>query len=251
VRSTNNFSGRLRPVVLTLAIALFAGLAAPIHAAQVGEILACYACSSTGNAAVDAALANNPDVASDAILFAFVNTSGSPITGGVFSEAGLPADSFVVPTIGAGSTFILIPGVTSDGGSHPSGGLFSLSGVMDTSDGAGGLNDDTEFTFTGVNNGLTVSSLTAGTFTPDVGSFTPGDTGLIKPFVGNPTAGMTSFIGMGPNGDGPCTNCYFGEVATLDTPNPMTGVPEPATMGLLGIGACVLAYRYRRLVRTR
>ena len=37
---------------------------------------------NTGDTAVDAALAANPDVAYDGILFAFKNTSGFAITGG-------------------------------------------------------------------------------------------------------------------------------------------------------------------------
>src|ERR1700676_5353422 len=115
-----------------------AGIVAPVHAAQIGQIFACYACQNTGDPAIDAALANNPSVSSDGILFAFKNTSSFAITGGVFSLSGTsPADSFTLPTIAAGGEFIFIPGVTSDGSVHPSGGLFGATGIMDTSDGSG------------------------------------------------------------------------------------------------------------------
>lgn len=225
--------------------ALLGAAAAPAHAAQVGQILVCYACQNTGNATIDAALTANPGVASDGLLFAFVNTSASNITGAHFSENGTPADSFALPTITAGSTYILIPGVTDDGGTHLAGGLFKTTGVMDTSDGAGGVNDSTAFTFTGLDNALAVTSTTAGTSTTVPGTFTAGDPGLIQPFRGNPTGGSTSFLGLGPSGDGGCSNCYYGLVATLDTPN-LTGVPEPGTPALLITGLGVIGWMARR-----
>ena len=224
-----------------LALVTLVGQGGPMHAAQIGQILVCYACQNTGNAAIDAALAANSGVASDGILFAFTNTSAFAITGGTFSENASPADTFALPTIAAGATFILIPGVTSDGHTHPSAGLFATTGVMDTSDGAGGVTDSTEFTFTGVSNGLAVSSITAGTSTPIPGSFTAGDPGLFKPFRDNPTAGTTSFLGLGPSGDGGCSNCYFGAVATLQTPT-VSPVPEPGTMMLLSAVWVPLAF---------
>jgi hypothetical protein len=217
---------RFMSTTFSLALVLGAGVnSAPANATQIGEILACYACQNTGNSAIDSALAtgSGPAVASDGLLFAFVNTSGSAITGGVFSETGSPNDSFALPTLAANSTFILIPGVTLDGGSHPRGGLFGLTGVMDTSDGDGGLTDSTIFSFTGVQDALTVTS----------GTFTPGDSNLIKPWI-SPSGGRTSFIGQGPNGDPGCTNCYFGQIATLDVAAVVPGVPEPGTLALLG-----------------
>jgi len=232
-------------LITLLALGLCVFLPAPARANQVGEILVCYACSNTGNAAIDEALTNNPGVASDAILFAFVNTSAFPITGGVFSVSGAsPNDSYALPTIAAGATFILIPGVTSDGAVHLSGGLFEVTGVKDTSDGIGGLTDSSVFQFTGTSNALAVDSLTAGSSTAISGTFTPADPGLILPYVGNPTAGMTSFIGLGPSGDGPCTNCYFGVVATLDTPSATT--PEPKSLTLLLTALGLMAWIVRR-----
>jgi hypothetical protein len=235
----------MKHLIALLALGLCVLLSEPAQADQVGTISVCYACQNTGDAAIDAALAANPGVASDAILFDFTNTSSFAITGGVFSVSGaFPNDSYVLPTIGPNSEFILIPGVTSDGASHPFGGLFATGSVQDTSDGAGGLTDSSIFEFTGTSNALAVDSLTAGSSTAISGTFTPGDPGLFLPYRGNPLAGSTSFIGHGPNGDGPCSNCYFGVVATLNTPS-VSVTPEPASLLLLGTGLACLAVRRR------
>ncbi len=235
---------RAMPALLPLAMLMVAGATA--RAGQVGEILACYACQNTGNSAINAALALNPAVASDGLLFAFVNTSSFDITGGKFSVTNAtPNDSFTLPTIVAGATFILIPGVTSDGGTHAAGGLFGAKGVMDTSDGVGGLSDSSIFSFAGLSNGQGVTSTTAGTSTGTPGTFTPGDPGLFKPWIVPASGGSTSFIGLGPNGDGGCSNCYFGEVATLNTPS-ATVTPEPAGFGLGLAGLTTIIWMVRR-----
>jgi hypothetical protein len=242
-------SMQLRKSVWNAALGFVATLALitiPAQAGQVGTIFVCYTCSDTGNPIVDAALANNPGVAADGIMFIFNNTSSFAITGGIFSVTGAsPADSFTLPSIAANSTFILVPGVTSDGGSHPAGGLFALTGVMDTSDGADGVTDASVFKFTGLNNGLAVTSTTAGTSTGTPGTFTAGDPGLFMPYRDNPSNGSTSFLGLGPNGDGPCFNCYYGEVATLNTPT-TTGTPEPQTLSLMLGGMVSLLWLGRR-----
>jgi hypothetical protein len=223
---------RLKTMGFTALLAL--GALVPAQAAQIGQIFVCYACQNTGDTAIDAALTANPSVSFDGILFAFKNTSSAAITGGVFSLSGTsPADSFALPSIAAGSEFILMPGITSDGGSHPSGGFFALTGAMDTSEGAGGVNDNSIFRFTGLSSGATATSITAGTNTPD-GTFTPGDPGLITPFRDSPNGpSRISFVGDGPSGDAGCSNCYFGLVATLAA-TPVTGVPEPSTLLLFG-----------------
>jgi len=215
----------VRVTLTSVSLAGLAGwlalVATPANAYQIGSIAVCYACQNTGDPIVDAALAAHPNVASDGILFAFKNTSAYPITGGVLSVSGTsPSDSFTLPTIAANSEFILIPGITSDGHTHPTNGIFALTGFMDTSDGAGNVDDTSIFKFTGTSNGAAVTSPTAGSLTTNPGTFVPGDPGLIKPFI-SPAGGSTSFVGDGPQGDAGCTNCYFSTVATLNNPDPV------------------------------
>ena len=247
------------PSIWLLALAALLTLAAsPVQAAQIGTITVCYACDGdgtfkTGDSAVDTVLANNPNTAYDGILFVFKNSSAFPITGGVISVGGdaSPADSFALPAIPAGGEFILLPGITSDGAPHPDGGLFAATAnTADTSEGDGGVDDSTIFKFTGTSNGQTVTSTTAGTSTAVPGTFTPGDPGLIKPWLDAGSTGKTSFIGLGPDGDGGCTDCYYGVVATLNAgagatgsslqfttttlPAGTVGVPYSATIGAAG-----------------
>ena len=225
---------KLRGVGFCLTILVACCITAQLQAAPIGQILVCYACSNTGDAAVDAALAANPGVASDGILFAIKNTSGFAITDAVLKLSGTsPGDSFSLPAIPANSEFILIPGVTTDGKSHPAGGFFANTGVMDTSDGAGNVSDSSIFMFSGLwMTAMMVVSDTAGTKAAD-GTFTPGDPGLFRPYRDNASAGRTSFVGDGPNGDGGCNNCYFGVVAFID-PVIVSAVPEPSTLLLFG-----------------
>jgi hypothetical protein len=231
-------------VKATFAVVLVATAVVPMHATQIGTIWACYACQNTGNPIIDAALAANSGVAGDGILFAFMNTGSSAITGGVFSVSS-NADSFSLPAIPAGGTFILMPGITTDGGTHPTNGLFfNTGGAQDTSDGAGGVSDASKFSFTGLYSALSVTSTTFGTSTGTPGTFTPGDPGLIHGYISPANGGQTSFIGDGPSGDGGCTNCWYGEVATLNV-TPTTGTPEPASGALLwsGLGAVIWTAR--------
>ena len=204
----------MRLLKLLLAVALTgAALASPAYAVSVIDIYACYACQNTGNAAIDAALTANPSVAADGLLFAFANLSASPVTNAVFSVNNAnPNDSFDIGTIGAGATVIVMPGLSDDSGVHPAGGLFSHTGsTMDTSDGDGGVSDASMFSFAGLVGSTAVVS----------GNIVPGEPSLIMPWRSPAGAGMTSFIGLGPNGDAGCTNCYFAKIGSV------AAVPEP------------------------
>ena len=224
-----------------IGLALTAGAGAGVSAtsasaATVGGIYACYACQNSGDPSIDAVLAAHPDVAYDGLLFEFKNTSNVAIAGGTFSlSAGSYTDSYAVGTIAANSDVIILPGLSNDGGVHPAGSLFAAVGyTMDTSDGQGAVNDSSAFAFTGLQGLLAVTS----------GSFTPSQSYL--PYRDNP-AYSTSFVGQGPNGDGGCNNCYFGQVATLSVPNPVSGTPEPGSWALMigGFGLVGTAVRRR------
>lgn len=221
-------------LLLAAAACAAAALCAPAHAVSVLDIYACYACNTTGNAAIDAALAANPSVASDGLLFAFVNTGASDITNATFSVANAsPNDAFAIGTIPVGATVIVMPGLSVDGGTHAPGGLFSNTfSTMDTSDGDGGVSDASIFTFTGTSAGQAVTS----------GSIVPGDPSLIMTWRDPGATGQTSFIGLGPDGDGGCTNCYFGKIGS----GSIAAVPEPSNLSLYLAGLGLLGAAMRR-----
>ena len=222
-------------LTLGLAVAIGAGLAATTAGATpVGAIYACYACQNSGDPSIDSVLAAHPDVASDGLLFEFKNTSGAAITGGTFSvSTGAYSDTFSVGIIAAYSDVIFLPGLSNDGGAHPAGSLFATVGyTMDTSDGQGAVTDSSVFAFTGAQSALAVTS----------GSFTPSQSYL--PFRDNPNY-LTSFVGQGPNGDGGCSNCYFGKIATLSVPS-VSGTPEPGAWALMIVGFGLVGGASRR-----
>ncbi len=212
----------------------------PAQAGDVGAIFACYACQATGDTAIDASLSANPNVAYDGLLFAFQNTSGAAITDATFNvSTGAYTDTFSLPTIAANAEIIFLPGLSSDGGTHPTNSLFYDAGrTADTSDGDGGVSDTSTFWFAGLSNGLAVKS----------GPITAGDPSLIKPYRDNPAAGSTSFLGNGPNGDTGCNNCYYAQIANLSVPDVVSGAPEPDVWGLafLAVGLTGLTLRRSR-----
>lgn len=226
-----------------LATAALAGLAyvPSANAVAVLDIFACYACQNSGNAAIDAALAANPTVSSDGLLLAFINTGSSAITGAMFSVTNAAVnDAFSIGTIGVGATVILLPGLSNDGGAHLPGGLFEHTGAtMDTSDGEGGASDASIFSFAGLTNSSPVTS----------GNIIPGEASLIRTWRDVGATGRTSFLGLGPNGDGGCTNCYFGLIGNGNV-NVTAPVPEPETYALMlaGLSLLGMAARHRKSV---
>ena len=142
-------------------------------------------------------------------IFVFVNTGNSPITNGVLTIVGV--DFFDVPTIAAGSSFILVPGVTNDGQNHGSANFFTVTGsIYDSADDFPGLNS-TAFKFTGQQGGTQIQSvdicgtIAAPIFTPACTAGTSNDgtvTGLN--FLGGPNSNADS-----------CSNCFGPAIVAL------------------------------------
>ena len=224
--------------IAAAALASVAVFAPAASSAQSLDIFACYACQNSGNAAIDASLLANPSVPSDGLLFAFVNNTGFAISNAMFSVTSAnPVDSFNIGSIAAGATFIMLPGLSNDSGAHATGGLFSSIGsTADTSDGAGGVNDASVFTFSGLAGGSALNS----------GSIIPGTPSLIRTWRDLGATGQTSFLGLGPNGDGGCTNCYFSRIGSASIADSVAPVPEPETYALLLAGIGFLGWQSRR-----
>ncbi len=219
----------MKDIKLLFVLLLAAGLSPAAFASSTVDIFACYACQNTGVSAIDSALTANPSVAYDGLLFAFDNTGSTAVTNAVFSLTNnSPNDQFDIGTIAAGSWVIVMPGLSNDGGVHPAGGLFAATGVTtDTSDGAGGVSDASIFTFTGTFGAQAITS----------GGIVSGNPALIRTWI-SPTNGQTSFLGLGPSGDGGCNNCYFAQIGTAAAPVPLpsaTWLFCPAIAGVLRI----------------
>jgi PEP-CTERM motif len=211
---------RMKKPFALLALGLCAFLSAPAQA-SVGNIYVCYNCSGPAGNNFGFGVQDGP-------IFEINNTSGSAITNAVLTANG---DPFAIGTIVAGGSFFIEPGITNDGNSGHT--FFSVtgSGILDTSD-SGPNSDTTPFSFTGML-GLVPLSVT----------FTPGDTH--GPSLDG-TIPQINFLGGGPNSDGACNNCFYGQVATLSTPTSVT--PEPSSVLLFGTGLLALGFALKKAV---
>ena len=175
---------QLQPLAL-LAAAAFVSTAA--HA-QVAKISACYyatSCAYAGSGVVDG------------VAFRIANTSTSTlknVTITLLANAtlGVPDDTYSVGAIAAGANSVVIPGLSNDGASHPTGGIFTYIGApLDESDNYANA-DNLIFRFRATVNGLVIRKyVTVGK------SAGPSNDGSV---------GHLNFLG-GPSGD-PCADCF-------------------------------------------
>jgi len=167
--------------------------APPALFSNTGTITVCYYC------------ANNLGISptADGPVFVIQNSATSAITGATLSivPPSGAMDSFLIGTIGPGSSFVLTPGVSNDHGTGHT--FFAVTGsLLDTSD-SGPNADTTQFRLIGSEGGNSV----------DTGIFTPAATRSLS----NDGTTTLNFLG---NEDGPCNNCFGPKVvATLSLPH--------------------------------
>jgi hypothetical protein len=195
----------------SLAIALVIGTVAAatqsgsVSAQQVvGSITVCYyatACPFT------------PVI--DGPVFQFSNTGSSKISGAKFSvlanaKYGVVKDTFVIGVIKPSASVVLVTGQSDDRHAHPAGGIFTDIGEpLDTSD-VGPNANAIKFRFTGMVDGVMVTSGTIVTGATEG----PSNDGTVK---------HINFLGGPGNADGPCNDCVGPlQIALLTT------VPPPA-----------------------
>ena len=194
--------------------ALLSGAQPAEAATAVGTISVCYysaECTYAGGVV-------------DAPVFLFTNTSGAAITGARFAIAkstklSIVADKFVLGTIKAGASAVIVTGLSNDKKNHPAGGFFAaVGGPKDTSDG-GPDADSIVFTFSGKSGTAQVTSgkIKVGT------SAGPSKDG---------TVAHLNFLGGPANGDGPCGDCFASTVIATLSVAPTQTLPAALIDGL-------------------
>ena len=145
-------------------------------------------------------------------------------------------DTYNIGTIAGLGSFVLVPGLSNDGGAHAAGAFWFVTGsILDTSD-EGPNSNSTPFDLTALFGGI---SATTGVFTPATSEL-PANDGTVT---------LISFLGGPGDHDGPCNNCYGPNiVATIDTPS---ATPLPATLPLFAGGLGFVGYLTRRKKRAQ
>jgi uncharacterized membrane protein len=150
----------------------------------------------------------------DGAIFAIENASAEPITDGILSinPPGGPSDSFKVGTVPAHNYVLVEPGISNDGGTNHT--FFKVTGtLLDESD-DGPNSNDTQFEFTGMQDGVAIDSRI---FTP---AATAGPSNDGK-------APMVNFLGGPGDADVPSTDVFGPKVVATFSPE-SGGAPPPS-----------------------